>query len=57
VEIEGQRTRFPLGLDENWRPIALLTPQTGTATVSFGVSTPDAGTNHFCFDADMRRSK
>lgn len=46
--------RFTFELDENFRPFMLLTPQTGTATVSFSVSTPDAGTNHFCFAAEMR---
>jgi hypothetical protein len=46
--------RFTFELQENFRPYMLPTPETGTATVTFGVSTPDAGTNHFCFDAEMR---
>ncbi|MCC7383027.1 MAG: hypothetical protein IT384_14405 [Deltaproteobacteria bacterium] len=47
--------RFDLALTEHWRPIAVATATTGTATVTFAVSTPDAGANHFCFDADLRR--
>jgi hypothetical protein len=47
---------FPIEVEETWRPIALLTPTTGTATVTFGVSTPNNGMNHFCFALDARRS-
>ncbi len=46
--------RFPIRLEETWQPIALSTPTTGTATVSFAVSSPDAGANHFCFALDLR---
>jgi hypothetical protein len=55
VEVErvgAQRFVFPL--EENWRPFALDIPGTGTTTVTFAVSTPDAGSNHFCFTADLR---
>lgn len=45
--------RFTFGLNEHYRPFALQTP-VGTATVTFAVSSPDAGANHFCFTADMR---
>ena len=46
--------RFVFGLQEHWKPFSLLTPATTTATVTFGVSTPDAGANHFCFAAAVR---
>jgi hypothetical protein len=49
--------RFTFELEDTDRPFVLQTPQTGTATVSFAVSTPDAGTNHFCFSADMRSAR
>lgn len=55
VEVDGvgvQRFVFPL--KEHWRPFALRLLGTGTTTVSFAVSTPDAGSNHFCFAADLR---
>ncbi|MFO0726557.1 MAG: hypothetical protein U1E65_22415 [Myxococcota bacterium] len=51
---EAVDQRFEVRLEETWRTIALRTPETGTATVSFAVSTPDAGANHFCFALDMR---
>lgn len=51
---EGLPQRFTFELSENFRPYMLPVAETGTATVTFGVSTPDAGTNHFCFDAEMR---
>lgn len=46
--------RFPIGLDETWRPFMVATPTTGTATITFAVSSPNAGANHFCFTAEMR---
>ncbi len=46
--------RYPIGLAELWRPFMLATSTTGTATVTFAVSTPNAGANHFCFSAQMR---
>lgn len=46
--------RFTYELSEHWEPFVLTTPTTGTATVSFAVSTPNAGANHFCFDARMQ---
>jgi hypothetical protein len=46
--------RFVFQLEDNWKPFALQLPSTGTATVAFAVSTPDNGSNHFCFDAAMR---
>jgi hypothetical protein len=51
---EAAHQRFVFGLHETWRPYSLRTSTTGTATVTFGVSTPDAGANHFCFAADVR---
>jgi hypothetical protein len=51
---DGAPQRFAFALDEHWRPFALATPTTGTATVSFAVSSPDPGANHFCFVADTR---
>lgn len=46
--------RFTFELKETFRPFVLDTPSTGTATVTFAVSSPDAGANHFCFVADVR---
>lgn len=55
VEVRGSSpARFSFALAEHFRPFALVTPGVGTATVTFGVSSPDAGANHFCFVADMR---
>jgi len=50
--------RFAIGLKEYWRPFALKTAVSGatTATVTFAVSSPDAGANHFCFTAQMREA-
>ena len=45
--------RYSFGLHEHYRPFALQTP-VGTPTLTFAVSTPDAGANHFCFSADVR---
>lgn len=39
---------------EEPRQFRLRTPTVGTATVSFSVSTEDNGSNHFCFEADLR---
>jgi hypothetical protein len=47
--------RFVFELEEHFRPFLVKTATTGTATVTFAVSTPDAGANHFCFDVEMRR--
>jgi hypothetical protein len=49
--------RFVFELEENFRPFMVKTATAGTATVTFAVSTPDAGANHFCFDVEMRRHK
>jgi hypothetical protein len=46
--------RFTFALKDTYRPFMLDLPITGTATVTFAVSTEDAGTNHFCFTADVR---
>ncbi len=46
--------RFVLPLHENWLPFGVKTATVGTATVTFAVSTPDAGANHFCFSSSMR---
>jgi hypothetical protein len=56
VSVSGQASQsFGFDLNEHYRRFALTTPVTGTATVSFAVSTPDAGANHFCFTAEMRK--
>ncbi|MEL7372712.1 MAG: hypothetical protein AAFN74_27555, partial [Myxococcota bacterium] len=47
--------RFTFALKDHFRPFRLKVPTTTTATVSFAVSTADAGVNHFCFAADVRR--
>lgn len=57
LDVEVERVgvqRFVFPLEETWRPFALDLPGTGTTTVSFAISTPDAGSNHFCFSADLR---
>lgn len=46
--------RFSFALEETWRPWALSTMTATTATVTFGISSTDAGVNHFCFTADTR---
>ena len=66
----SRRARAPVHLDVNWgarvpqrltfaledhfRPFRLKIPTATTATVTFAVSSPDAGVNHFCFVADVR---
>jgi hypothetical protein len=52
-DLEPQR--FTFQLKDTQKPFMLALPGTGTATVTFAVSTDDAGTNHFCFSADVRR--
>lgn len=47
--------RFTFALADHFRPFRLEVPTTTTATVSFAVSSPDAGANHFCFVADLRQ--
>ena len=47
--------RFVFELEDTWRPFRLRTPLIGTGTVSFAISSPDNGANHFCFEADTRR--
>lgn len=50
----GEEQRFTFELSDTWRPFRLAAPAAGTATVSFAVSSPDDGANHFCFIADTR---
>ena len=47
--------RFIFELEDHFKPFLVKTATTGTATVTFAVSTPDAGANHFCFDVEMRK--
>lgn len=49
--------RFVFELEDHFRPFLVPTSTTGTATITFAVSTPDAGANHFCFDAEIRRER
>jgi hypothetical protein len=55
---EAPPQRFRFALTEHYRPFRLdlseVATATRTATVTFAVSTPDAGANHFCFSADLR---
>lgn len=51
---DARPQRFGFALTDHWRPFILDTPSTGTATVTFAVSSPDAGANHFCFTASVR---
>ena len=56
VSVSGQESQtYSFELNEYYRRFALKTPNTGTATVSFAISTVDAGANHFCFTAEMRQ--
>jgi len=56
VAISGQESQtYRFDLKEYYRRFALETPLSKTATVSFKVSTSDAGANHFCFTAEMRK--
>ena len=56
VSISGQAPQtFRFELDEYYRRFALETPKARTATVTFKVSTRDAGANHFCFSAGIRK--
>lgn len=58
VEVQPAASqRFVFELTDYFEPFMLRTEKTGTATVTFAVSTPDAGTNHFCFDAEMRSER
>jgi hypothetical protein len=54
VAVEGPPQRFQFELEDHFRPFVVPTSTAGTATVTFAVSSPDNGANHFCFDADMR---
>lgn len=55
VAVGGQPAqRFVIELSDTWRPFALSTATATTATVTFAVSSADAGINHFCFVADTR---
>jgi hypothetical protein len=49
--------RFTFELAETFRPFVLDVPNVGTATVTFAVSSPDAGANHFCWVADLRAAR
>lgn len=58
VAIDGAPPqRFVFEVEEYYEPFFVRTATTGTATVSFAVSTTDAGVNHFCFTADVRTAK
>ncbi len=48
--------RFSFALEDHFRPFRVAIRTATTATVTFSVSSPDAGVNHFCFTADVRRS-
>lgn len=57
IEIEGQAyetQRF--ALSEHDRSFWVKTATHGVARVRFYVSAPDAGANHFCFDAEIREA-
>ena len=52
---DGPSQRFVFGLQDTFRPFRLRVPTSTTTMVTFAVSSPDAGANHFCFAADIRR--
>lgn len=52
-------TTFRFDVEHTWRPFRLnleplMAAGTSTGTVSFSVSTSNAGANHFCFAAEVR---
>lgn len=49
--------RFSFELEDTWRPYMLATATATTSTVTFAVSSVDAGVNHFCFTAELRRTR
>ena len=49
--------RFAFGLEDFFKPFRIQIPTATTATVTFSVSSPDAGANHFCFVADVRQTE
>ena len=49
--------RLTFALDDHFRPFRIKVPTATTATVTFSVSSPDAGVNHFCFAADVRQAE
>lgn len=51
---EALPQRFRFELTDHWRPFQLSAAGSGSSTVTFAVSSPDAGANHFCFAADLR---
>lgn len=51
---DGLSQRFIFELSDTWRPFAVTTSTATTSTVTFAVSSTDAGVNHFCFSADLR---
>ncbi|MBK8010036.1 MAG: hypothetical protein IPK13_01695 [Deltaproteobacteria bacterium] len=55
VEIDGLPSqRFEISSGDADRPFMMRTPMSGSSTVTFGISTPNNGANHFCFEASMR---
>jgi len=58
VQFEGGGGgELEFALEDTWRPYRIPVPPTATGTVSFTVWSPDAGANHFCFVADVRRPR
>jgi hypothetical protein len=53
----GPPQRFVFELEDYFEPFYVRTATAGTATVSFAISTVDAGVNHFCFTADIRTAE
>ena len=54
---EATEQRFRFELEDTWDERRLLLDTVGTtttATVSFAISSPKSGANHFCFTADSR---
>lgn len=49
--------RFVFALEDYYEPFMVRTGTATTATVTFAISTVDAGVNHFCWRADSRTAR
>ena len=51
----GPAQVYSFGLEDTYEPFRLRMTSLSTTTVTFAISSPDAGANHFCFVADVRQ--
>lgn len=58
VSIEGGEQTFHFDLTDTWRKFRVpVINSSSTATVSFAISSPNNGANHFCFEASIVRPR